>query len=214
MNISEIISRLNQLPQTAFGTSVPAIRKLAKTIARDDYRSFILQNQNQTFELRMLHAFVIGYAKDDIEVLLNHFKNFIPYVNDWAINDSLCQNFTIARQYQARVWSFVMNYANSQKEFESRIVSVILLSHYLNDEYIDRVISTLNKLYTKEYYASMSVAWALATVMARYPQKCLDYLQSPACALDPITYKRTLQKIRESFRVSADIKELTKSLKK
>ena len=214
MDINTIITQLNLLPKTTFGTSVPAIRKLAKQIAKKDYLSFIIQNRNTSFELRMLHAFVLGYAKDDIAILLTHFKNFIPYVNDWAINDSLCQNFTVSRRYQAQVWSFLMNYVKSKQEFESRIVSVILLSHYLNDEYIDRVISTLNKLYTKEYYASMGVAWAFATVMAKYPEKCLTYLQSPNCRLDNTTYNRTLQKIRESYRVADEIKSLCKTLHK
>ena len=89
-----------------------------------------------------------------------------------------------------------------------------MLSHYLNDEYIDRVIDTLNKLNTDDYYSQMGVAWAFATVMGKYPEKCMKYLKSENCRLDKTTYNKTLQKIRESFRVSDKIKQMTKTMAK
>jgi 3-methyladenine DNA glycosylase AlkD len=93
-------------------------------------------------------------------------------------------------------------------------VSVLLLSHYLNDEYIDKVIQILDELNTDDYYSQMGVAWAIATIMGKYPDKCLNYLQSSECHLDKTTYNKSLQKIRESFKVSKEIKLLTTSLKK
>mgnify|MGYP002623080896 CR=1 FL=1 len=146
--------------------------------------------------------------------MLKYFKAFIPYVDDWGINDSLCQNFKIARKYLDIVWDFLMQYKNSTHEFESRIVSVTLLSHYLNDKYIDRVIEVLNSLNTNDYYSQMGVAWAFATIMGKYPEKCLDYLNSKDCKLDKTTYNKTLQKIRESHRVSDEIKLLTNTMRK
>lgn len=110
--------------------------------------------------------------------MLNYFGLFVPYVQHWAVCDSLCQSFLIARKYPDVVLSFLSKYITSQKEFESRIVSVILLSHYLTDDYIDDVFVILNKLDSSKYYSRMGVAWALATIMAKYPEKCLQYLKS------------------------------------
>lgn len=212
MKLEEIKQELNNIKRTQFGISIPELRKFARKIAQNNYAEFLENNDFSSFELRLLHAFVIGYAKDDIKILLKYFKNFIPYVDDWAINDSLCQNFKIARKYPDAVWKFLMNYKNSKKEFESRIVSVVLLSHYLNDEYIDKVIEILNQLNTDDYYSQMGVAWAVATIMGKYPDKCLNYLKSGNCKLNKITYKKSLQKIRESFRVPNSIKLLTKEM--
>lgn len=212
MKLEEIKQELNNIKRTQFGISIPELRKFARKIARNNYAEFLENNDFSSFELRLLHAFVIGYSKDDIKILLKYFKNFIPYVDDWAINDSLCQNFKIARKYPDAVWKFLMNYKNSKKEFESRIVSVVLLSHYLNDEYIDKVIEVLNQLNTDDYYSQMGVAWAVATIMGKYPDKCLNYLKSGNCKLNKITYKKSLQKIRESFRVPNSIKLLTKEM--
>lgn len=214
MDIIQIKKEIKNIKRTKFGISIPELKKLARKIAKDNGKEFLDQNRNKTYELKLLHAFVLGYLKDDIRILIEYFKNFMPKVDDWAVCDSLCQSFKVARNYPDIVWDFLMKYKNSKKEFESRIVAVMLLSHYLNDDYIDNVIDILNNLNTDDYYSKMGVAWAIATVMGKYPNKCLNYLKSGKCKLDNSTYNKSLQKIRESYRVSADIKEIIKTYRK
>lgn len=205
MDLKEIKNKLTTIKRTKFSICIPDLRDFAKEIARENYQEFFKVNDFSVYELKLLHAFVLGYAKDDIHILIQYFEEFIPQVNDWLICDSLCQSFKIARKYPDIFWKFLMKYVHSKAEFESRIVSVCMLSHFLNDEYIDRVISVLDQLYTERYYSMMGVAWAIATVMAKYPTKCQSYLQSEFCHLDKTTYKKSLQKIKESFRTSKDI---------
>lgn len=214
MNLTNIKHKLNNIKRTSFGISVPELKKFAKQIAKEDYKEFLDNNKFETFELKLLHAFVLGYAKDDINILLKYFADFVPYVQDWAVNDSLCQSFKIARKYPEIVWNYLMQYKNSDKEFESRIVSVMMLSHFLNDSYIHKVIDVLEKLNADKYYAQMGIAWAIATIMGKYPDICLGYLQSEKCGLNVKTYNKALQKIRESFKVNSQIKEIIKSIKK
>ncbi|MBR1680177.1 DNA alkylation repair protein [bacterium] len=214
MNLNDIKKDLNNIKRTKFGISVPVLRNYARYIARNYYKEFLEQDDYSSFELKLLHAFVIGYINEDIHVLLKYFRDFVPQVDDWAVNDSLCQNFRAARKFQKEVWDFLMNYKISKREFESRIVSVVLLSHFLNDEYIDRVIEVLDGLNTDDYYSQMGVAWAIATVMGKYPEKCMCYLKSKNCNLDKVTYNKSLQKIRESLRVSGAIKQMTKSMQR
>jgi len=210
MKYSQAVEQLKTIKRTSFGISIPELRKFARKLAKEDYKEILENNTCNTFELKLLNAFVLGYASDDIKILLKYFKNFMPYVKDWATNDSLCQSFKITRKHPDIVWDFLMKYKTSEDEFESRIVSVMLLSHYLTDEYIDDVIKVLDKLSTNAYYSQMGVAWAIATIMGKYPEKCIKYLKSKNCNLDKITYKKSLQKIRESFRVSDKIKTMIK----
>lgn len=205
MDFQKVKHKLTTIKRTKFGICIPDLRKFAKEIAKEDYKDFIQKNDFSNFELKLLHAFVLGYAKDDINILLQYFEDFIPQVDNWWVCDSLCQSFKIARAYPDIFWNFLMKYAHSKVEFESRIVSVCMLSHFLNDEYIDRLIAVLDRLYTGEYYAMMGVAWAIATIMAKYPTKCQNYLKSESCNLDKVTYKKSLQKIRESLRTPQNI---------
>lgn len=214
MYIEEIKQELSTIKRTSFGISIPELRKVAKRIARENYKEFLERNKNETYELRLLHAYTIGYVKSDIKTLLGYFEEFMPLADDWALNDALCQNFTAARKYPKEVWDFLMKYKYTSDEFESRKVSVVLLSHYLNDEYIDKTLTVIQELNTNDYYSSMGVAWAIATAMGKYPEKCLNILKPEICKLDKETLKRTLQKIRESYRVNDEIKKITREFVK
>jgi 3-methyladenine DNA glycosylase AlkD len=210
----EIKREIEKIKRTKFGISVPELKKLARKIAKNEYKQFLDRNTFETYELKLLHAFVLGYAKDDITLLLEYFERFIVQVDDWAVNDSLCQSFKIARKHQQIVWDYLMQHKNTKKEFESRIISVMLLSHYLNDKYIFKVIRVLDSLNADKYYAQMGIAWALATVMGKYPKLCFEYLKSDDCNLNKSTYNKTIQKIKESFRVSEETKKAVINLKR
>ncbi len=214
MQIDRIKSEIQNIKTTSFGISIPELKKFAKHIAKENYKEFLDNKNFTTFELRLLYAFVLGYAKDDISALLKYFNYLVPYVDDWAVNDSLCQSFKISRKYPDTVWQYLMQYQNTDKEFESRIVSVMLLSHYLTDEYIAEVIKVLDRLNADKYYAQMGIAWAIATIMGKYPNICLQYLQSKECHLNTETYNKSIRKIIESYRVDNQIKKIVRSMRK
>lgn len=194
------------------GVRIPELRKFAKEIARDDYKNFLENNTFNTFESETLHAFVIGYAKDEIDVLLKYVREFIPVIHDWSVNDSLCQNFKAARKHQEEVFGFLMEYADSEAEYEVRVVAVMLMSHFLNDEYIDRVIEVMDRLKCNYYYSKMGVAWAVASIMAKYRDKCFKYLENSS--LDDWTYNKSIQKMLESYRVNDGDKEILRGMKR
>ena len=194
------------------GVRLPVLRVLAKKIAKDDYKSFLRDNPMDNFEMQTLQGMVLGYAKDDIYVLLDYAREFIPKIHDWSVNDSFCQTFKIARKYPREVFDFLMEYKESQNEYEIRVVTVMLLSHFLTDDYVDDVIDVINSLCTDTYYAMMGVAWTVATIMAKYPDKCISYMVSDRNALDDITYNKAISKMKESYRVSDENKRYMETL--
>lgn len=197
----EFFEKLNPTCKPSAGVRIPQLRKLAQKIAKEDYKWFLENNPLDTFEMESLQAFVIGYAKDDIKTILAYLKDFIPRVHDWSVNDSLCQTFKIARKYQKETWDLLMEFKDSKKEYEVRVVAIMMMSQFLNEEYIDRVIEVLNSLYAKEYYSQMGVAWAVATAMAKFPDQTYKYMVSKDNHLDDWTYNKALQKMKESYRV-------------
>lgn len=51
----------------------------------------------------------------------------------------------------------------------------------------------------------MAVAWAVSVYFAAFPDEMLAYLQD-GHKLDEFTYKKSLQKITESYRVDKEMK--------
>ena len=155
---------------------------------------------------------VIGYMKEDIDIVLKYLETFIPMINDWSVNDTLCQTFKIAKKHQEKVWDFLSNYFNSNSEFELRVVVVMMLCHFINDKYVNLVIDFIDQTKNNGYYYKMGCAWCLQVIMVKYPQICLDYLYNNN--LDDWIFNKAIQKMIESYRVSDDMKEVIRKLKR
>lgn len=194
-----------------YGVRLPELRKIAKLIIKEKRYDFFLENHT-CFEELTIHAYAIGYLKEDIDICLKYLKEFIPQIDNWSVNDSLCQNMKFARIYPNEVLDFLKTMKDSDNEWEIRVVSVTLLSHFLNDEYIDEVIEILDSLKRLTYMSKMGIAWAFATIMAKYEDKTLEYLKNSS--LDNWTFNKALCKMRESFRVSDKAKEQIKTMRR
>ena len=103
-------------------------------------------------------------------------------------------------------------YFNSDKEYENLFANIMLMSHFLNDEYIDRVLMVYKDFSHNAYYAKMGVAWAVATAFAKYPDKTMNLLKS--WQVDAETYNMAIRKMCESYRVSKEDKVILKTMKK
>ena len=194
------------------GVKVPKLRQMAKQIAKEDYRTFMEQYPEDYFEQQMLKAYVIGYAKDDITTILHYADIFLPSIQDWAVNDAFCSTFTIARKYEKEVWNWLIKYAECDDEFLQRVVAVMMMSQFLTKEYVQSILDTMNLLKNPGYYTKMGIAWCVATAYAKFPTETLAFLK--ANELDDWTYNKSIQKMKESFRVSEEDKELLTSMKR
>lgn len=194
------------------GVRLPVLRELAKKLAKEDWRSYLSGAGDGTYEEIMLQGLVIGYARAGIEELLTYARVFIPKIGDWSVNDAFCSTFKIAGKHREEVWDFLMQYRESESEFEQRVVAVMLMSHFLVPDYIDRVLAVWDSLRHEGYYCKMGVAWGIATAYAKFPEQTHAFLLDNH--LDDFTYNKSIQKMLESYRVSDADKEMLRGMKR
>lgn len=72
------------------GVRLPELRKIAKKIAKDDWRTYLKTAEDEYFEEIMLQGMVIGYVKTDINDQLSYVASFIPKIDNWSVCDSFC----------------------------------------------------------------------------------------------------------------------------
>ncbi len=210
--LANFSSGLNPNCKPMLGVRLPELRKLAKEIARTDYKDFMENCPDTYFEYETLKAYVLGYAKDDIKTILSYADKFVPTIRDWSVNDSFCQNFSIARKYPERVFDWLLGYAKKEEEFPQRVVAVLLMSHFLVPEYIERVLAVMDTLQCDGYYTRMGVAWCIATAYAKFPKETGVYLGNNR--LRDWTYNKAIQKMCESYRVGEEDKAYWKARKR
>lgn len=192
------------------GVRVPVLRNLAKEIVKEDWKIYLKEAKSEYYEEIMVQGMVIGLAKMDIEEKLKYTKNFVKKIDNWAICDIFCSGLKDTNKNMDRVWTFLQDYLNSKKEFELRFGIVMLLDYYIKDEYIKDVIKIVDNIKHEGYYVKMAVAWAISIAYIKYPELTYEYLQKNK--LDEFTLKKSIQKIRESYRVSKQEKEKLKNI--
>lgn len=194
-----------------YGVPIPKLNAFAKEISKNDPVVFLETNDCLIYELEILQANVIGHLKD-IDQAIFYFKKFAMIAKEWGTVDTLCQRFVIAKKYPNLMFPILEKYALIEDEYVQRIVAVMILCHFLTDEWIEQSIQLIDHLKHPGYYTKMGIAWALATMMIRYPERCLTYLSQHR--VDPWTHNKAIQKTQESFRVSDSNKALAKQLKR
>lgn len=114
---SALIPNINNM----LGVRLPPLRKLAKEIAKDDWRSYLNLPENQFFEEFMLQGMVIGYVNTDVEELLHYIAKFIPQIDNWSVCDSFYAGLKFTHTNLERVWDFLMPYFRTDKEYGSSL---------------------------------------------------------------------------------------------
>ncbi|WP_308754934.1 DNA alkylation repair protein [uncultured Anaerotruncus sp.] len=194
------------------GVRIPALRGLARELARGDWRGYLAAAGTDAYEETMLQGLVLGYARMEIGELLERLREFIPKIGNWAVNDSVCAGLKLVKKHREETLAFLRPYFAGEAEFEVRFAVVMLMDHYIDEAYIDEALSLLRTVRHEGYYVKMAVAWALSVCYVKFPERTRPLLQGEA--FDPQTRRMALQKIVESNRVDAREKAEIRALRK
>lgn len=194
------------------GIRLPVLRRLAGEIAQGDWEAFLSEGYTHYFEEVMLRGMVVGAAPMILSERLRAVRDFVPYIQNWSVCDSFCAGLKDAAWEQEAFYDLLCPYLRSESCYEVRFGLVMLLTWYLNDRYIDRVLAHFSQFSHPGYYARMAAAWGISAAFVRYPQKTLPLLRENT--LDNFTHNKAIQKIRESLRPTPEDKALVLSLKR
>ena len=197
---------------TSLGVRMPVLRSMAKEIGRSDWRSFLRETEGQRlYEVRMLRGMVIAGAGCPWSETLEMLRDFVPEIDNWAICDSLCASLKGTKHHLTETWAFLQSYLRSDSEYAVRFALVMLLDHFVVEDYIDRVLCCYAEACHPGYYVKMAAAWGLSVCFVKFRDKTLALFQRKE--LSPWIQNKAIQKCRESYRISPEDKALLKTLK-
>ena len=206
---TKLIPNINNV----LGIRIPKLRKIAKEIYKNgEWEEFLKQTEFEYMEEIMLQGMVIGLIKKNPEDILNYVKNFVPKIDNWAVCDTFCSSLKFVSGNKKLVWDFIQPYFKSKKEYDIRFGYVMLLSYYIDTDFIDRVLKLIDEFKDERYYAKMAAAWALSICYITFPEKTFEYLK--ISKLDNWTFNKSIQKICESLRVDKSTRAMLKCLKR
>lgn len=192
------------------GIRIPLLRKIARRIARGDWRAFLDSLEVRYFEERLIEGLVIGYAACPIEEKLERVARFVPRIDNWAVCDCFC--WRLRADEREAMWRFIQPYFRSDAEYDIRFAVVMALGNFVDEEHIDALLGLLGAIRHEGYYARMGVAWAVSVCYVKFPERTEAWLDR--CRLDDWTFNRSLQKIVESWRVDDAAKRRIRARKR
>lgn len=195
-----------------YGVRVPALREIARGLAKQDAAGFLAVARDDTHEERMLQGLVIAAMRCPEEERMERLRIFVPKIDNWAVCDVTCGSLKNAAKYREAYWEFLLPYLDSEREFEVRFAVVLLLSQFLAAEWIEPVLAALTGISHEGYYVKMAVAWALSVCFVKFRAQTLPVFEKDA--LDAFTHNKAIQKCCESYRVSDADKALLRGLKR
>lgn len=99
-----------------------------------------------------------------------------------------------------------------ERTYTKRVAMLFLKKYFLNEKFSQEYLEWASKIRTEEYYVNMMTAWLFAEALIKQWDTAIKFLQEQK--LDTWTHNKTIQKARESFRITTEQKEYLKTLKR
>ena len=196
-------------PETIIGVRTPALRDLAKQLAkREDVDEFLSQLPHGFFEENQLHAFIISEIKNYGECI-KKLEAFLPYVDNWATCDQMSPK--IFKKNRDALIPRIKEWLRSSHTYTVRFAIKMLMEHFLDESYDISYPETVAAIRSDDYYVNMMIAWYFATALAKQFESALFFIEEKKLA--PQTHNKAIQKSIESYRITAEQKAYLKSLK-
>ena len=192
------------------GIRMPAIRKLAKEFSKEEEAAaFLKQLPHTYYDENILHAFLIAGMKD-YDAYMEALEAVLPYSDNWAACDSLSPK--VFGKHKTELLQKIRLWILSGHTYTCRFGMGMLMRWFLDEDFRPEYLEMPAVVRSEKYYVNMMTAWFFATALAKQWDAAIPYLEQNR--LDVWTHNKTIQKARESYRITPEQKEYLKTLKR
>lgn len=191
------------------GVRVPSIRNLVKKIEETGYIPYFVKKlPHKYYEEDVLHAILISKS-DSYETCLNLLKKFLPYIDNWAVCDSIRPS--ILKNYKNKLILEVVKWLKSESPYIQRFSINMLIVNYLGKDFKTEYLNLPFKIKTDEYYVNMAIAWFYASALVEHWKETIDYIENRK--LSVFVHNKIIRKAKDSYRITKEQKEYLNSLR-
>lgn len=191
------------------GVRVPQIRNLAKDLAKEEIDSFLDDLPHYYQEENMLHAILLSNIKD-VNETLERLNAFLPYVDNWAVCDTIKPK--AFKKNDKRIIEEIRKWIASSYTYIARYGIVALFTFFMDDKYEKDYLDLPLTAISDDYYVNMAIAWFYQVALVNHYDDAVVYLETNR--LNDFVHNKTISKCHDSYRLSNEIKEYLKTLRR
>ena len=187
------------------GVRTPTLRKIAKKYKDCIQELFAYPNEYyETVFIKLTVVSMLSY-----EEFLQYVERCVALMDNWALCDSF--KAKCIQKNRKEFLPVLVRIFEKGGEYAQRYPLVVLLSEYMEREYLPTVTEFLRKADDRYYYVHMGVAWLTAEILVKFYDEGVRILQEGFLSVK--THNKAIQKAMESYRLNQEQKEYLRSLK-
>ncbi|WP_022868162.1 DNA alkylation repair protein [Schaalia vaccimaxillae] len=198
-------------PATILGARTPALRAFAKDVWRsrkDEVDAFLEAVPHELFDENMLHGLLVA-QEEDFDTCLVRVEEFLPYVDNWAVCDSMNPRALAADL--GTLESYARRWMAAEHVYTRRFGVGVMMEYFLGEAFRPEFLALVAEAQCDEYYVQMMIAWYFATAAVKQPNDALPWLVEDR--LTPRVQRMAIQKCVESRRVPDEVKDLLREVR-
>lgn len=197
-------------PEKVLGVRTPKLRAYAKTLIKNEElcEAFFAELPHEYFDEYQIHVFALSLMKD-YDKCMEYTEDILPYIDNWATCDQFSPK--VFKKHKDLLLVKINEWINSDKTYTVRFAIGMLMEHFLDEDFDEKYLYVVASVKSEEYYINMMIAWYFATALAKQWDATILLIESKS--LDKWVQNKSIQKARESYRITKEQKEYLKTLK-
>ncbi len=196
-------------PSDVLGIRSPVLKQYAKQLGPQEREAFLADLPHRYLEENILHAYLISRNRQYGQCLAET-ESFLPYINCWAVTDSLRP--AVFKKHTAELEPVLQVWLKSDEPYTVRTAIGFYMAYYLEQAFRTEQAEQIADLRFDHYYVRMMAAWYMATALAKQWEAVLPILQENR--MDSWSHNKTIQKAVESYRITPEQKELLRTMRR
>ena len=185
------------------------IREIKSNLSESQINDFLQNLPHDYHEENILQVCLLNNL-DDYDEYIQKLEAFLPFVDNWAVSDGLANK--VLEKNAQKLITKIHIWIQDDKPYTKRVAMLFLKKYYLHENFSEEYLKWACEIRTDEYYVNMMTAWLFADSLVYQWDTTIKILQEQK--LDIWTHNKTIQKARESFRITPEQKEYLKTLKR
>lgn len=199
INYREFNKKIYNTKLPLIGVRVPILRKITNKISKTNILSFLSVSDSDYVEMLFIEGLLTTKLDNTLKdkIILYTLK-----VDTWALIDGVSSSIKINDKEE--YLSFIDTLINNEYEFTIRLGILLLLNNYVSEEYLIIIFNYVKNNKCDKYYVKMAYSWLLCECYIKYKDKTYEFIKTIE---DEFILRKTISKIRDSYKVSKSDKE-------